>query len=236
MNAEKRAIAPVTKREATENALLDALESVLVRDGLRNLSVNAVVEAAGVAKPLLYRYFGDLAGLARAWGRRRGFWATSGEVDGPPSHLERDEREFRQRIADELLASAEYLRAHPVTLEFLAEELTAESDLSAAFAEARDANRRPFLRTMLSDPRYLRRDNHRVIVIVYAALAYLAMRSRRSPNFMGMRLDTDEGWRDVLAMARELAELGAPPAARANRTGRGTRRSSHRKGHRHDPQ
>jgi AcrR family transcriptional regulator len=230
MNTTKRAVEPLARREATENALLDALESVLLRDGLRNLSVNAVVEAAGVAKPLLYRYFGDLAGLARAWGQRRGFWATSGDVDGPRSRLEREDRKFRCRIADELLASAQYLRAHPVTLEFLAEELTAESDLSAAFDEAREVHRRPFLRTMLSDPRYLRRDNHRVIVIVYAALVYLAMRSRRSPNFMGIRLDTEAGWRDVLAMARELAGVATEPAARTNRKGRGSCTNRHRGG------
>jgi AcrR family transcriptional regulator len=232
MNAAKRLKEPLAKREATENALLDALEVVLVRDGLRNLSVNAVVDAAGVAKPLLYRYFGDLAGLARSWGQRRGFWATSGAVDGPGSRLEREDSEFRRRIADELLASAEYLRAHPVTLEFLAEELTAESDLSAAFNDAREAHRRPFLRTMLADSRYLRRDNHRVIVIVYAALVYLAMRSRRSPNFMGIRLDTEKGWRDVLAMARELAALSAQPTARTNRNRRGGCTNSQRGRHR----
>jgi AcrR family transcriptional regulator len=193
-------------RSATEEALLDALETVLQRDGLRQLSVNAVVEAAGVGKPLLYRYFGDLQGLVQAWGKRRGFWAEVAET-GPASRHKPDDQSFREQIADELVASAEHLRAHPVTLEFLAEELTATSDLSPAFAEAREDCRRPFLKTMLADRRYLRRENHRVIVIIHAALNYLAMRARRSPNFMGLRLDTDAGWRDVLDMARELARL-----------------------------
>lgn len=197
---------PPNSRRATEDALLDALDTVLQRDGLRNLSVNAVVEAAGVGKPLLYRYFGNLQGLVQAWGKRRGFWVEVAD-SGPPSRHKRDDTSFRQQIADELVASAEYLRAHPVTLEFLAEELTATSELSAAFAEARDNCRRPFLKTMLRDPRYLRRDHRRVIVIIHAALTYLAMRSQRSPNFMGLRLDTDAGWRDVLGMARELARL-----------------------------
>jgi AcrR family transcriptional regulator len=203
--------APSNSRSATEEALLDALEMVLQRDGLRQLSVNAVVEAAGVGKPLLYRYFGDLQGLVQAWGKRRGFWAEVAD-SGLPSRQTPDDRSFRQQLSDELVASAEHLRAHPVTLEFLAEELTATSDLSAAFAAARNDCRRPYLKTMLRDPRYLRRDNHRVIVIIHAALTYLAMRSRRSPNFMGLRLDTDAGWRDVLDMARELA--GRPGKAR----------------------
>jgi AcrR family transcriptional regulator len=197
---------PPSSRSATEDALLDALETVLQRDGLRNLSVNAVVEAAGVGKPLLYRYFGDLQGLVQAWGKRRGFWAEV-EASGPPSHHARDDQAFREQIADELVASAEHLRTHPVTLEFLAEELTADSDLSPAFAAAREDCRRPFLKTMLADRRYLRRDNHRLIIIIHAALNYLAMRARRSPNFMGLRLDTEAGWRDALDMARELARL-----------------------------
>lgn len=201
-----------SSREATENGLLDALEAVLLRDGLRNLSVNAVVKEAGVGKPLLYRYFGDLPGLVRAWADRRGFWmevgdyARSRDAHEPPAAAE-DDAAFRRRIADELVATAEHLRTHPVTLEFLAEELTARSDLSDAFDGARDDHRRPFLKAMLTDPRYLRRDNRRAITVLYAAVTYLAMRSRRSPRFMGLRLDTDEGWRDAMEMVREVAAL-----------------------------
>lgn len=222
MNARRRtAAAPGGSREATENALLDALETVLLRDGLRRLTVNAVVEAAGVAKPLLYRYFGDLPGLVRAWGERRRFWLAAGPgvqeaaaAGLAPGAGEQpaDDGEFRQRISAELVANADYLREHPVTVEFLAEELTAQSELSAAFAAARDRQRRPFLRAMLKDSRYLRRDHRRAIIILNAAATYLAMRSRRSPNFMGLRLDTAEGWEEAMAMIRELAALPDPAA------------------------
>lgn len=225
MTPRKQETTPASSREATENMLLDALETVLLRDGLRNLTVNAVVDAAGVGKPLLYRYFGDLSGLVRAWSRRRGFWTEVRERAARDDRGTGDERSFRGQLADELVAAASYLHAHPVNLEFLAEELTAPSDLSAAFAEARDDQRRPYLKTMLSDPRYLRRDNRRAIVVLYAALVYLAMRSRRSPLFMGLRLDTEEGWQDALEMVREMAELmdaretgaGAEIARRARR-------------------
>lgn len=63
---------------------------------------------------------------------------------------------------------------------------------------------------MLADPRYLRRDNHRVIVVLYAAAVYLSMRAARSPAFMGLRLDTESGWNDAMAMVRELAALALP--------------------------
>jgi len=206
--AETARTAPTpSSRETTEATLLDALETVLLRDGLRNLTVNAVVDVAGVGRPLLYRYFGDLPGLVRAWSQCRGFWAELREEPAPRNGDGRSDRRFRDRITNELISAAEYLHAHPVNLEFLAEELTARSDVSEAFAEARDTHRRPFMKAMLNDERYLRRDNHRVIVVLYAALVYLAMRARRSPHFMGLRLDTEAGWRDALAMVREMAQL-----------------------------
>lgn len=210
MTPAPKPAAPASGRPATEDALLDALEAVLLRDGLRNLAVNAVVEEAHVAKPLLYRYFGDLAGLVRAWGERRGLWASLAARGDPPSRRARGDRAFRGQVADELVGVAEYLRDHPVSVEFLAEELSANADFADAFAAARADHRRPFLRTMLADPRYLRRDNHRLIVVLYAAAVYLAMRAARSPAFMGLRLDTETGWRDAMAMIREIAALGLP--------------------------
>lgn len=214
--------APSPSRQSTEDALLDALEVVLRREGLRNLTVNAVVEEAGVGKPLLYRYFGDLPGLVRAWGERRGLWADLAARGEPPSRQATDDPSFRADIADELVEVAEYLRAHPVSVEFLAEELSAHSDLSDAFAAARADHRRPFLRTMLADPRYLRRDNRRVITVLYAAAVYLAMRAARSPGFLGLRLDTDAGWDDAMAMIRELAALATPDSATPERPDRPT--------------
>lgn len=203
------------RREATENVLLDALEAVLLRDGLRNLTVNAVVEEAGVGKPLLYRYFGDLEGLVQAWSERRGLWADLTAQGEPPSRRAADDSAFRGQVADELIGVANYLKDHPVSVEFLAEELSANADFSAALAGARADHRRPILRAMLGDPRYLRRDNRRVIVVLYAAATYMAMRAARSPSFMGLKLDTEAGWNDAMAMLRELALLGLPAAATA---------------------
>lgn len=193
------------RREQTENALLDAFETVLVRDGIRHLTVNAVVAQAGVSKPLLYRYFTDLPGLVRAWSERRRFWPPAEPPGGMASRNEVDEKQFRRAIAEEMIALGEYLRTHPVTLEFLAEELTAESELSAAFARTRDDYGRPFLKAMFADARYASATNRPLIVIVGAAIMYLAMRSQRSPEFMGLQLDTDEGWRDAMDMVRTLA-------------------------------
>jgi hypothetical protein len=69
---------------------------------------------------------------------------------------------------------------------------------------------------MLADPRYLRRDNQRLIIVLYAAAVYLAMRAARSPSFMGLRLDTEAGWNDAMAMLREIAALAVPDVPAPN--------------------
>jgi AcrR family transcriptional regulator len=207
-------IAPVSgsarsvRRRATENALLDALEDVLVRDGIRNLTVNSVVETAGVGKPLLYRYFGDLPGLVSAWAERRGFTADHGGSVPAPTPNTEGTAAFFARIADELVASGEFLRSNPVTVEFLAEELTAQSELSAAFAKARRRRSNLFMRAMLADERYVQPKVRSRIVVLYAAVTYLAMRAQRSPSFMGIRLDTDQGWQEAMDMVRSLLDSG----------------------------
>jgi AcrR family transcriptional regulator len=194
------------RRLATENRLLDALETVLIRDGLRHLSLNAIVEEAGVSKPLLYRYFDNLLGLLTAWVERRGGLPTG--VDASPAAAgqvpELDDN-FRRQVADGLVQSAESLRRQPIILEMLAEELTADSEISVPFAKARRKQGQPFLRAMLADQRYVEPEIRGKIIVLYAAISYLAMRAARSPNYMGLRLDTDEGWAAAMAMIRRLA-------------------------------
>ena len=189
------------RRDLTENKLLDALETVLVRDGLRQLSLNSIVEEAGVGKPLLYRYFGNLPGLLNAWVARRSAQpagnpeATAGIGTGGP-----DDPVFRADLAAQLIGSATQLKDQPILLEMLAEELTANSELTEPFARARRQQSTRFVRAMLRDQRYSDPRIRGTIILLYAAISYLAMRAHRSPSFMGLQLDTEEGWQEAMSM------------------------------------
>jgi AcrR family transcriptional regulator len=198
-------LAPAKRRQITEDKLLDALETVLVRDGLRQLSLNAIVAEAGIGKPLLYRYFDNLPGLLAAWVERRGgisgqHLASSQDIPATAA----DNESFMARLAEQLVASGESLRSQPIMLEMLAEELTANSELSAPFARARRRQSEPFVRAMLSDERYVDPLNRAKIIMLYAAINYLAMRAQRAPAFMGLRLDTRKGWDEAMGMVRTI--------------------------------
>lgn len=197
--------APVPKRQArrkaTEDRILDAFETVLNQGGIRNLSINAIVAEADVGKPLLYRYFGNLPGLVQEWGRRRSVF-----VDTDPAEGTGEERfeDFKDLIESDLMQHAEHLRSHPVTLEFLAEELTGKNEFSAAFNEVRDRTRKASIRRMMRDKRYTEPENRRLIVVLYAAITHLALRSRHSPSFFGIDLDTEDGWNEIIGFIQGI--------------------------------
>ncbi len=65
--------------DQTRARILDAARQILARDGFAGLGVNALANEAGVGKPLVYRYFGNMEGVVTALVSGLG----SGLVDGP---------------------------------------------------------------------------------------------------------------------------------------------------------
>ena len=58
-----------SRREARREELLDAADRA-IRKGGPAVSMDEIASEAGVTKPILYRHFGDKAGLSRALGER----------------------------------------------------------------------------------------------------------------------------------------------------------------------
>src|SRR5205085_7445344 len=77
-------VAPVAARERnradTTARILAAVGEVLARDGFGALGVNAVAKHAGVDKVLIYRYFGGMSQLLKAWGESGRFWPGVDEL------------------------------------------------------------------------------------------------------------------------------------------------------------
>ncbi|HEX7435576.1 MAG TPA: helix-turn-helix domain-containing protein, partial [Caldimonas sp.] len=69
-------------RSETTARILGAVGEVLARDGFGALGVNAVAKHAGVDKVLIYRYFGGMPELLRAWGESGRFWPGLDELLG----------------------------------------------------------------------------------------------------------------------------------------------------------
>lgn len=198
-NREKR------DRNSTQNAIIAAFETVLLRDGVTGLGINAVAQEAGVNKVLIYRYFGDLPGLARRWSSSSTFWPSEQELIG------NDPEAFAQLSVEDRVRTVmcnyfDAIRVRPLTVELLAAELMNPTDIIRALA---DGMAKPgtavgdFTRLDEAD-RDLKEQVWKLTMLVNMITAYLAIRQRSNPVYFDHDLSSDESWAFFRATVDEL--------------------------------
>lgn len=197
-------------RAATEDRILAAVGEVLARDGFAAVGVNAIAREAGVDKVLIYRYFGGLPELLRAWGASGRFWPRVADLlgDDPAALLalplaERYVRFFAHFIDE--------LRARPLTVEILAAELGHRNELTAILEAEREEWGHEATR-VLGGPAFAARPFlNGVTLLLVAGVQYLVLRGRRIRVFGGLDLQSDAGWDALKGSIAELARTLFPP-------------------------
>lgn len=66
----------VKNKENTKRKMLDAVESIIKKEGFSGLGVNKVARVSGVSKILIYRYFGNFEKLLKAYVIEKDFWTS----------------------------------------------------------------------------------------------------------------------------------------------------------------
>ncbi|MBT8442128.1 MAG: TetR/AcrR family transcriptional regulator [Gammaproteobacteria bacterium] len=180
-------------RKATEDAILAAFERVVERDGLRNASPTTVMAEAGYSKPLLYDYFGDMAGLVRAWFDRHHVWPDY----NLPVVIE-DEDHLKQCLKDFMLKTADALRGNPCFQEILAAELTKNWEYQEILEASREEWFKENLGALMAHPELSKEENWNLLFVIYNSINYLALRSRSPSPHVGLHIDSELGWRDAM--------------------------------------
>ncbi len=184
------------KREATEAEIVNAFDRVVRHKGLRNVGVNTVIKEAGIGKALLYRYFGGLPGLVRAWGEKNQIWPDLTELADFSARM--GSASNAEQIKRIVIRHANSLREDAVRVELLADEIMTPTAISEALSEIRGQLGREHQRIFARNPDLAEGDNRALIIILMAAASYLAMRAVKSPQFMGRDIASDEGWSDLM--------------------------------------
>jgi AcrR family transcriptional regulator len=218
MRAVRAAAAPRRRdRAATEERILGAVGEVLARDGFGGIGVNAIAKQAGVDKVLIYRYFGGLPELLRAWGGSGRFWPRVADLLGPdPQALL--SLPLAERYARFLAHFVDELRARPLTLAVLAGEVNERNELTALLEAEREQWGEEAVR-VLGGPEWQARPwLQGVTILLVAGIQHLLLRSRQIRLFGGVDLRSDAGWNALKASLRELAGVlfPAPPAPSAH--------------------
>jgi len=199
----------VRDRAQTEARILGAVGVVLARDGFGGLGVNAVAREAGVDKVLIYRYWGGLEELLRAWAGSGRFWPGVDELlAAQPGLLALPFAERYARFFSHFIAT---LRARPLTLEILASEVVERNALTAVLESERERWGDEATR-VLGGSEFASRDALRgITILLVSGVQYLLIRARKIRIFGGIDITSDAGWRELEAAVRTMAEALFPP-------------------------
>lgn len=66
--------AKVYDKERTKKKLINAVGSILTKDGFQHLKITKVEAVSGISRRLMYRYFGNMNGLVKAYLHQVDFW------------------------------------------------------------------------------------------------------------------------------------------------------------------
>jgi AcrR family transcriptional regulator len=192
-------------REATQKTLLDACETILLRDGPEGIRVNNVVAEAGVGKDLIYRYFGGLPGLIQAWLKQDSNWPTIDELTASDTqHF--DQLEMPEQVKTICKNYVSALRNRPVIMRILVSEIMQPTDVTAIMEEAGDRIGRDLYQSLHLSGMEISNDVVDVALIFTTMANYLCMRASTSPNAFGMDLQDEASWERILNIMSTLIE------------------------------
>ena len=177
-------------RQQTREGILNAVGQLLARSGFKKLGINAIAREAEVDKVLIYRYFGGLPELLKAFAEESDFWPDLPELMrdvGPlPAQLPEPER---AKVL--LLAFGRALRKRPLTQEIMRWELLERNELTDALARHREEQSARLFENF-EDSEDL--DIRALASLVAAGQTYLILRSKTTEVYNGLSLNSEEDW------------------------------------------
>jgi AcrR family transcriptional regulator len=203
---------PVARnRTQTRVEILNAVGRLLARSGFREVGVNSIAREAGVDKVLIYRYFGGLPELLKAFAKESDFWPGVEELlaDESGSAAEKSPAEMAQGM---MLAFGRALRKRPLTQEIMRWELLERNELTDELARHREEEGTALFDSFEGQGGI---DIRAVGSLLAAGQTYLILRSKTADVYNGLNLKSEEDWLRIERAASFLMEaaLGGPPPA-----------------------
>jgi len=185
--------------------VLTAVGQVLARDGFSAVGINAIAREAGVDKVLIYRYFGGLDALLRAWGTSGRFWPSVDELlgDTPEAVLSLP---LADRYAVFFDRFVDALRARPLTIEIMAAEIQERNELAAILEEEREQWGAQAEAIFGGEQFESRPHLKGITLLLVAGVQYLLIRARKIRVFGGVDLKSDGDWENLKGSVRAMAK------------------------------
>lgn len=194
-------------RKQTRMNILAAVGRLLARSGFREIGVNSIAREAEVDKVLIYRYFGGISELLKAFAEESDFWPEMQELEPgvgatPAGMTEAERAQFV------MLSFGRALRKRPLTQEIMRWELLERNELTDALARYREAQGVTLFQGFEGVEDI---DIRAAGSLLAAGLTYLILRSKTADVYNGLQLNSEEDWARIERAAGFL--MGAAFAA-----------------------
>ncbi|ETF02681.1 TetR family transcriptional regulator [Advenella kashmirensis W13003] len=183
----------MSRRQQTEQHILQALEAQIREAGMGSIGVNAIARRAGVSKELIYRYFDGLDGLLLRWMQEQDFWTGQ---RGLPEKTESSDQTPRQLVLDMLRAQVDALSSNETLREVRRWELVELNEVTSRLAQRREKAARSFIDRI--DGLSPDIDMPATVSVMLAGILYLMLRAKTESRFLGVPIRTEEGWERIL--------------------------------------
>lgn len=184
----------VKNKDQTKAKILQAVEEVLTEEGYQGLGINRIAKQAGVAKTLIYRYFGGLEGLISAYGETDSFWPSVDEIRGM-SYQEFKELPLRNRCRTIFKNFRMALKKRPHTVAVYAWEMVEHNESIQGLISTRTQSSLNLVKEMMGqDHLEMTGYDHEITALLGAALLHLTIRESLASPFAGLDLDDQGTW------------------------------------------
>lgn len=187
-------------REQTECKILEAVASIVERDGFEKLGINTIALKANVSKMLIYRYFGGLEELVARFIMQKDYWAnTDTLILHPHSVGDSIKSMFRNQI--------EQLR-NDVTLRRLCRwELSCHNASIDRLRDKREENGCNLIKVVSRLTGCSNSEVASLASILSASISYLTLIEDQCPTYNGIALQTDKGWEQIAQGVDMIVDL-----------------------------
>ncbi len=183
-------------RVATREGIIRAVGSLLAREGFMALGINAVAKEAGIDKVLIYRYFGGMPELLRAFGESEEFWPSISEFLGGDIETLLS-MPVVEIIPTVLINFSRALRRRPVTIEIMAWEMVEQNELTEELRRVREDMAIRLFKELGAKFDDADADIAAITTLLSAAVSYLVLRSRDTQVYNTVDIRSDKGWERI---------------------------------------
>ena len=155
-------------------------------------------------KVLIYRYFGGLPELLKAYGQSGTFWPRISDLlgDQPQRLLALPLAQRYSLFFDHFI---DELRKRPLTLEILAQELRERNELTIILEDERERWGKEVAQVLSGATDERATDARSIALLLIAGVQYLLMRSRTIQTFGGVDVRSNAGWNQLKTGIRSMA-------------------------------